>query len=176
MEEVFTKKVEFVEWFLNNNKLALSSAEWMLRKIIASDLITRVHFTGNVKYKKCYATMVTCDYEGKEDEGFYCFINDEKMTHKAFISYLVEKNTEEFYIQFKYKNEEVSTMLKVISPNEYETLEDVFIEIFLRNNIAKVELEKLRKEADNALIIEDRIEFARTVRLINNILENNPLL
>lgn len=177
MEELrLREKSEFIAWFLENHKTASAPADWLLRKIVNRNLISRTHFIEE-KHEElnCYAVITSCDFESKEGEDFICVINKENVYHRSFVTYLLNNPMEELYIIFKFKDSSNCKQLRLLTSDEH-SLDCVLVDIYTKTLIAKSKVNNIDKEIDDALITRNKRKFNKLTKERKKMFEDNPML
>lgn len=171
------EKKEFIRWFLNHYQLKRRECVWILNYLMSHDqLMAKVHFVENAEYCPRGIIMATqC-----VDDVPFRFYKDSVMTtdaEKSFHDIRLNRD-QDIYIQLKFKEFQKSYQYAaVLEKNPY--MPDILqisekdrelAHVFLETTIKNFQLEKIRKQIDQALDENNKEEFYQLTEKLNQIL------
>lgn len=174
------EKKEFLRWFLNRYQLKRREAVWILNYLMSHDkLLEKVHFVEDARF--CPRGLVMSTYCSNDVP--FRFYKENIMTtdaEKSFHDIRLNKD-EDIYIQLNFRGSNVSHQyVAVLEENPYVenklliTEKDKhYVEQFLQFTLRKYQEEKILNAIDEALDRNDKKEFARLVKQLNEFRKNS---
>ncbi|MCU9613702.1 ReoY family proteolytic degradation factor [Caldibacillus lycopersici] len=173
------EKKEFIRWFLNHYQLKRRECVWILNYLMSHDqLMAKVHFVEYAEYCPRGIVMATqC-----VDDVPFRFYKDSVMTtdaEKSFHDIRLNRD-QDIFIQLKFKAVNKSYQYAaVLESNPF--MPDILqisekdrelADLFLQTTIKNFQLDKLKKQIDQALDEKNESEFLRLSAELNQIINN----
>ncbi|WAA10567.1 ReoY family proteolytic degradation factor [Fervidibacillus albus] len=172
------EKKEFIRWFLNNYQLKKRECVWILNYLMSHDqLMAKVHFVENAQYCPRGLIMST---QCVDDVPFRFFKNSVMTTdaEKSFHDIRLNRD-EDIYIQLNFKSVHQSYQYALVLEENPFMPDTVLIsekdrqlaEQFLQYTLLQFQVEKLKKEIDEALDEKNEKTFLQLSKQLNKVLD-----